>query len=102
MKNVITVNIAGAELRLVGGENEEYTRKVASHVDAKVNEVLKSGNISLIEAALLSAVNVADEYYKALETAENLRTQLRDYLEDESKLKSELAELKRELSKYGK
>lgn len=102
MKNSITVNIAGAELRLIGGEDEEYTRKVASHVDAKVNEVLKNGNISLIEAALLSAVNVADEYYKALETAENLRTQLRDYLEDESKLKSELADLKRELAKYGK
>lgn len=99
MKNAISVNIGGVELRLVSGENEEYTRRVAAHVDAKVNEVLKSGNFSLVEAAILSAVNISDEYYKALETAENLRTQLKDYLEDGSRMKSEIADLRREISR---
>ena len=101
MKNAISVNIGGVELRLVSGENEEYTRRVAAHVDVKVNEVLKGGNFSLIEAAILSAVNISDEYYKALETAENLRTQLRDYLEDASRMKSEIAELRRENARLG-
>ncbi len=96
MKNIINVNIAGAELRLVSGENEDYTRRVAAHVDSKINEVLKSGKVSLVEAAILSAVNISDEYYKALETAENLRTQLKDYLEDSSRLKAEIIDLKRE------
>ena len=99
MKNAISVNIGGVELRLVSGENEEYTRRVASHVDAKVSEVLKAGNFSLIEAAILSAVNISDEYYKALETAENLRTQLKDYLEDGSRMKSEIMDLKREIAR---
>lgn len=99
MKNAISVNIGGVELRLVSGENEEYTRRVAAHVDAKVNEVLKSGNFSLVEAAILSAVNISDEYYKAMETAENLRTQLKDYLEDGSRMKSEIADLRREISR---
>lgn len=99
MKNAISVNIGGVELRLVSGENEEYTRRVAAHVDSKVSEVLKSGNFSLIEAAILSAVNISDEYYKALETAENLRTQLKDYLEDGSRMKSEIMDLKREISR---
>ncbi len=101
MKNVITVNIAGSEFRLVGGENEDYARRCASHVDTKINEVLKSGGVSLIEAAILSAVNVTDEYYKALETAENLRTQLKDYLEDGSRMKSEIADLRREILRLG-
>ena len=99
MKNVINVNIGGADLRLIGGENEEYTRRVASHVDSKINEVLKSGNVSLVEAAILSAVNISDEYYKAVETAENLRTQLKDYLEDGSRMKSEIMDLKREIAR---
>jgi cell division protein ZapA len=102
MKNTINVNIAGVELRLISGENEEYTRRVAAHVDTKVGEVLKSGSVSIVEAAILSAINISDEYYKALETAENLRTQLRDYLEDGSRMKSEIADLKRELAKLGK
>ena len=99
MKNIINVNIGGAELHLVSGENEEYTRRVAAHVDSKINEVLKSGNVSLVEAAILSAVNISDEYYKALETAENLRTQLKDYLEDGSRMKSEIMDLKREVAR---
>ena len=101
MKNAIKVNIAGVELRLISGENEEYTRRVAAHVDTKVSEVLKSGSFSIIEAALLSAINISDEYYKALETAENLRTQLKDYLEDGSRMKSEISDLKREIVRLG-
>ncbi len=97
MKNVISVNIAGLEFRLLGGDGEDYARRCAAHVDAKINEVLKSGGVSLIEAAILSAVNVTDEYYKGLETAENLRTQLKDYFEDASRMKSEIADLKREI-----
>lgn len=100
MKNRVTVNIAGGEYRLIGAEDEEYTRKVAAHVDSKINEVLKLANVSMIEATVLASVNITDEYYKALETADNLRAQLKDYLEDSGRMKAELSELKRELMRY--
>lgn len=100
MKKSVTVSIAGGEYRLIGAENEEYTRKVAAHVDTKINEVLGAANVSMIEATVLASVNIADEYYKVLETADNLRTQLKDYLEDSGRMKAELADLKRELMKY--
>lgn len=100
MKKRVTVSIAGGEYRLIGAEDEEYTRKVAAHVDAKINEVLNAANVSIIEAAVLAGVNITDEYYKALETADNLRNQLKDYLEDSGRMKAELSELKRELMKY--
>ena len=100
MKNRVTVNIAGGEYRLIGAEDEEYTRKVAAHVDSKINEVLKLANVSMIEATVLASVNITDEYYKALETADNLRAQLKDYLEDSGRMKAELSELKPELMKY--
>ena len=99
MKKRVTVSIAGSEYRLVGAEDEEYTRKVASHVDAKINEVMQAANVSMVEAAVLASINIADEYYKVLDTADNLRAQLKDYLEDSSRMKAELAELKRELGR---
>lgn len=101
MKKRVTVSIAGGEYRLIGAEDEEYTRKVAAHVDAKINEILGAANVSIIEAAVLAGVNITDEYYKALETADNLRNQLKDYLEDSGRMKAEISELKRELLRRG-
>ena len=96
MKKRITVTIGGNEYHLVSAEDEEYTRKVAAHVDAKVSEILQAGNTSIVEAAVLASINLADEYYKVLDTAENLRAQLKDYLEESGRMKIELSELRRE------
>ncbi len=96
MKKRITVTIGGNEYHLVSAEDEEYTRKVAAHVDAKVSEILQAGNTSIVEAAVLASINLADEYYIVLDTAENLRAQLKDYLEESGRMKIELSELRRE------
>lgn len=102
MKKRINVTIGGNDYRLVSAENEEYTRKVAAHVDGKVQELLSMGNFSIIDAAILTSVNLADEYFKALETAESLRSQVKDYLEDSGRMKMEIADLKRQLDRYKK
>ena len=96
MKNRVTVTIAGQEYTLVGTEEASYTEKVAAHVDAKVEEVLSGAHVSLVDGAILAAVNIADEYFKEVEAAENLRRQLKEYLEEATKMKLELSEAKRE------
>ena len=48
---------------------------------------------------VLTAVNIADEYFKEVEASENLRRQLKEYLEEATKLKMELSEAKREIFK---
>ena len=99
MKNRVTVTIAGQEYTLVGSEDAGYTKKVADHVDAKVQEVLDGAHVSLVDGAILAAVNIADEYFKEVEAAENLRRQLKEYLEEATKMKLELSEAKREIFK---
>ena len=99
MKNKITVSIAGQSYTLVAAEDAAYMEKVASHVDAKVQEVLDGGKVSLIDGAILGALNIADEYFKEVEASENLRRQLKEYLEEATKLKMELSEAKREIFK---
>lgn len=99
MKNKISVNIAGQSYTLVAAEDAAYMEKVASHVDAKIQEVLDTSKVSLIDAAMLGALNIADEYFKEVAASENLRRQLKEYLEDATKLKMELSEAKREIFK---
>ena len=99
MKNHVTVEIAGQEYTLVAAEEAGYVEKVAGHVDAKVREVLSGAKVSMVDGAVLAALNIADEYFKEQEAAENLRRQLKEYLEEATKTKMELSEAKREIFK---
>ena len=99
MRNKITINIAGQSYTLVAAEDAAYMEKVASHVDAKIQEVLETSKVSLMDGAMLGALNIADEYFKEVEASENLRRQLKEYLEEATKLKMELSEAKREIFK---
>ena len=99
MKNRVPVPIAGQEYTLVATEEEGYVEKVAQHVDAQMKQVLDGARVSLVDGAVLTAVNIADEYFKEVEASENLRRQLKEYLEEATKLKMELSEAKREIFK---
>ena len=59
MRNHITVTIAGQEYTIVAAEEENYVRRVAGHVDNKVQEVLSGGRASLVESVVLAALNIA-------------------------------------------
>jgi len=99
MGNRITITIAGKDYTLVAEESAAYVQKVAAQVDTKVSELIHGGKLSLVDAAVLTAVNLADEYFKEAEANENLRAQMKGYLEEATKTKLELAEAKREIFK---
>jgi cell division protein ZapA len=96
-KNKVTVTIAGREYTIVSNEAEEYLQRLAEHLDKKVTELAYSNNqITLQMATVLAAVNVTDEYFKSIETADNLRQQVGQYIEDVSKDRAELTSLRAE------
>ncbi len=99
MKNRVTVTIAGEEYTLVSTDDEAYLKKVADHVNEQIAQIMGATHASSLEGAVLAAVNIADEYYKEQEASENLRRQLKEYLEESAKLKTELSEAKREIFK---
>ena len=99
MENRITVNICGEDYTLMAEESPAYMQKVAALVDAKMNGIMSSGRVSRMDAAVLTAANLADELLKQQMSTENLRSQLKGYLDDANKAKSELSECKRELFK---
>lgn len=99
VKNRIVVTIAGQEYTLVATEDAGYMEKVAKHVDTRLREVLEGTSASTTDAAVLAALNIADEYFKEVEASENLRGQLKDYLDEATAMKMELSEAKREIFK---
>ena len=99
MQNKVTVTINDQEYTLVASEDTAYMTKVAALVDAKMREVMQSGKISSADAAVLAALNVADDYYKAQDAAENLRKQIKDSLEENKALNLELSKAKQEIFK---
>jgi len=102
MKKSTVVSICDMEFTLVGEENEEYAKKVADHVDRKMREVKNVSGMSTLDAAVLAAVNIADEYFKQVDAAENMRSQLKEYFNEMSRLKDENAQLRRENAKLQK
>ena len=99
MKNKITVSIAGQEYTMVAAEGEDYVRRVAAHVDSQMREVLSQGRLSQADGAVLAAMNIAAQYFKEQAAAEHRRRQIKEYLEEATKLKMELSEAKREIFK---
>ena len=98
MKNKVAVTIAGQEYTMVAVEDEAYDRKCAALVDKQLREIM-GGHHSQADAAVLAAMNVADQYFKEQEASDNLRRQLKEGLEEASRLKAELSEAKREIFK---
>ncbi len=99
MENHITVTICGREYNFVADEDSKYVEKIASYVDKKLRETLEATKAGQTDAAVLTAANITDELFKAQDTAENLRSQLKEYLEEASRSKAEISELKREIFK---
>ena len=96
MENRITVSICGEEYTFTAEESPAYMQKVAAMVDSKMAEVLAGGKVSRTDAAVLAAVNIADEYLKNQGNSENLRSQLKGYLDEANRAKAEASDLKRE------
>lgn len=72
-KNRIAVVINDQQYTLVGEDNPEHIRYVAGLVDNKIREIgMKNAGLDTTRKAVLTAVNVMDEYVKLTEKHEAL------------------------------
>lgn len=96
-KNKVTVTIAGKGYTVLSSETEEYVQKVAQHLDKKISEIAYlNSQLTVQMSIILAAINVTDEYFKSLSSADNLRQQIGQYIEDVSKDRAELTSLRAE------
>lgn len=97
MENRIVVTICDQEYTLVAEESATYMQKVGSYVSDKMSGILSSARVGRVDAAVLTAVNLADELFKEQAAAEALRVQIKQYIDEASQAQNEVSELKREV-----
>ena len=97
MANRVVISICGEEYTFVADETAGYMQKVGTYVDDKMTDVLNGAEVGRTDAAVLTAVNITDELFKAQAAAEQLRSQIKGYLDQATKAQAEVSDLKREV-----
>ncbi|MCT2343063.1 cell division protein ZapA [Niallia taxi] len=76
-KNRTNVKIYGTEYVIVGQESSNHVRLVASIVDKKMREINgKNSSLDLNKLAVLTAVNIVNDYIKLIDRVEELENEL--------------------------
>ena len=97
MENRVVVSICGEDYTFVAEEAPSYMQRVGSYVSEKMEAVLSGARVGRTDAAVLTAANIADELFKEQTAAEQLRGQIKQYLDEAAKAQAEASELKREV-----
>ena len=97
MANRVVISICGEDYTFVADESSAYMQKVGNYVSEKMSEVMSAAKVGRTDAAVLTAANLADELFKSQAAADQLRSQIKGYLDEASKAQSEVSELKREV-----
>lgn len=76
-RHAVKVSIVGEEFTIRSDETPEHTRAVADHVDRAIKQVLNSSSvIETHKAAILAALQITDELFKARASREGLEERL--------------------------
>ena len=79
MSRVVTVEIAGQRYPIRSSLDESYVAELAAYVDGKMRAAAEAAPASdLLGLAILVALNIADEYFRAREFQSNARGELND------------------------
>ena len=76
-KNRTNVKIYGTEYVILGQESSSHVRLVASIVDKKIREIYgKNPSLDTNKLAVLTAVNIVNDYIKLIDRVEELENEL--------------------------
>src|SRR5699024_11508960 len=96
-RNVTGVQTCALPILVNTSESEDYMQNLADRLNLDMNELMASSNsVSITTAAVMTALNYRDELEKASGSADNMRRQIKDYLEDAASAKMAAEELRRE------
>ena len=87
--NKVKLSIGGTDYTIIAEDDVRYVQSLGKELDRALAAIRKANDkLSVTQAAILLALDYADECKKATETADRLREQIKDYLDDASNAKS--------------
>lgn len=88
--NKVKVTICGKEFSLKTDDSPSYMTGLAKKVDTAIAEMLSSSaNLPVQSAAILTALAAYDELQKANDSIDNIRSQIKEYVDDAGKARAE-------------
>lgn len=102
-KNRVKLVVGGAEYAVITDDETKYVQELGKEVDAALEKIIKENKrISTTQAAILLALDYADMFKKATASADSLRSQIKDYLDDAANAKNKADTARHECEKYKK
>lgn len=99
MQNKVRVTVCGKEYALQTDEVPSYVIGLAKKLDNQINAMLSGAdNISVTAASVLVSLSALDDAHKANENLDNIRTQIKDYVDDAARARAERDEKDKEIS----
>ena len=97
MATKVRLTICGSSYVVNTSESEDYMQNLADRLNLDMNELMASSNsVSITTAAIMTALSYRDELEKTSGSADNMRRQIKDYLEDAASAKMAAEEVRRE------
>ena len=98
--NKIKLNVAGTSYVINSQDSEEHVLSLANTLDEDMRRILeKSPSASITAAAVICALTYLDKLDKSDSSADNMRRQVRQYLEDANNARKEAEKVKLELER---
>ena len=99
-KNKVRLSIGGADYTISTEDDPKYVLSLGDELDAMLTRILRENNrLSVTQAAILIALDYADQCKKAEISADNLRSQIKEYLEDSARSKMDAEIARREVER---
>ena len=99
----VRLNICGSSYVISTSESEDYMQNLADRLNLDMNELMSSSkSVSITTAAVMTALSYRDELEKASGSADNMRRQIKDYLEDSARARMEVDVARREIERLNR
>ena len=98
-KNKVEITIGKQNYTILSEEPAEKIETLAAQINDRLNEMMEDSRLSLTQALVLVALDLANNVSKQAELTEKYKSEIADYLNDAANAMSERDKYKRELDK---
>lgn len=98
-KNKVEITVGNQHYTILSDEPAEKIEGLASQINDRLNELMADGRLSLTQALVLVALDLANNVSKQAELTEKYKSEIADYLNDAANAMSERDKYKRELDR---
>ena len=95
-KRRVSVFVAGQRFTILTDEDEKYVIDIAAKIDARITSLTISQNMTRERAAVLTALDFADDNEQDKRAIAEIKEQIKDYVTEISRLSEENTELNAE------